>query len=91
MQWERNAHRVCKPGGATSDIQEDTDRTGSKRPRQAFFFRVNSKAGRRQGAVVKGGLGWLAYFANPNGMVMTGGFFKTRTSAMAAVRRMAEA
>lgn len=63
------------------------ERSSTQRPRR--IFSVNTASGRRQGVILRGPLGWLAFFHSVGGLIMTGGFYRTRTAAMTAVRRTA--
>lgn len=67
--------------------KEWPERNAMQRPRQVFS--VNTATGRREGVILRGPLGWLAFFHSVGGLIMTGGFYRTRTAAMMAVRRMA--
>lgn len=67
--------------------KEWPERNAMQRPRQVFS--VNTATGRREGVILRGPLGWLAFFHSVGGLIMTGGFYRTRTAAIAAVRRMA--
>ncbi len=68
-------------------LKEWPQRNAMQRPRQVFS--VNTAHGRRQGVILRGPLGWLAFFHSVGGLIMTGGFFRTRAAAMTAIRGMA--
>jgi hypothetical protein len=90
MMGEEIARRGGNPGSASNIEKREKPHRNATRP-QRQVVHVATASGRRQGMLFHGKLGWLTFCKTANGFIQSGGYFKTRTAAMAAVRRMAEA